>query len=354
MLKTVPSGSHPWTRAEDEKLIQLMKVHGAEKWPFIASYLDGRTAKQCRERWINYLNPALNKSAFTPEEDDFIVRSVEKIGTKWAQIAKSMNGRTDNAIKNRYYSSLMKRPTRKRLHRFTPSEDDFILQCIGKLGKKWVQIAKRMPGRTPKSIKNRFYSSLKKALLDGELSLPGGSKLENSEEDSECGTDEEQATEEQASSLGAAPSETDEFPLIVTAQNDESISPSSEITPHLPEISLTTPPRTLSIDIYDLIDHDSDATVSPPPPKPCAKVLVEPQKPICVPPPQPLPQQQQQQTGIASQNSPQTRETIPPLSSMLFQPPQNLLPFHSQTIQSSPAYTARVASVPGGFSHLWV
>jgi len=40
----------PWTKEEDDTVLELVKKHGAQNWSFIASKLNGRIGKQCRER----------------------------------------------------------------------------------------------------------------------------------------------------------------------------------------------------------------------------------------------------------------------------------------------------------------
>lgn len=96
----------PWSAEEDGQLANMVHVHGPKRWATIAISLPGRTGKQCRERWLNHLDPSVSKEVFSKEEDLLIISLVDTLGTKWAQISKHLPGRTDNAVKNRYYSTL--------------------------------------------------------------------------------------------------------------------------------------------------------------------------------------------------------------------------------------------------------
>ena len=104
----------PWDKKEDEAIIELVNKHGTTNWTIIANELaliyksKQRNGKQCRERWHNHLDPIVKKDNWTEEEENILFNKQLEYGNKWSDISKYLPGRTDNSIKNHFYSKLRK------------------------------------------------------------------------------------------------------------------------------------------------------------------------------------------------------------------------------------------------------
>ena len=98
-----------WTREEDEAIIRFVNQNGTKNWAKLHEILPGRLGKQCRERWRNHLDPNVNRSPWTPEEDQILIEMHEKLGNQWVKIAEKLNNRSDNCVKNRWNSTLKKK-----------------------------------------------------------------------------------------------------------------------------------------------------------------------------------------------------------------------------------------------------
>ncbi|MFS7964791.1 putative transcription factor MYB-HB-like family [Helianthus anomalus] len=108
-----------WTDDEDRKLLKLVKVHGVRKWSHIAEQMIGRAGKQCRERWHNHLRPDIKKDTWNEDEERMLVETHQKLGNKWAEIAKLIPGRTENAVKNHWNATKRRQCRRKSKNNVT-------------------------------------------------------------------------------------------------------------------------------------------------------------------------------------------------------------------------------------------
>jgi len=103
---------------EDDAITQLVRKYGDKNWTLIANKLidefkiKHRNGKQCRERWHNHLDPKVVKEGFTKEEEKLLFDHHDIYGNKWSEISKKLNGRSENLIKNYYYSTLRRQVRR--------------------------------------------------------------------------------------------------------------------------------------------------------------------------------------------------------------------------------------------------
>ena len=90
--------------AEEDELLRKAMEQSFVSWVKLAESIPGRTARQCRDRWVNYLAPQNRNGPWTPEEDTLLWESYRTYGPQWARIARFLNGRSENNVKNRWYA----------------------------------------------------------------------------------------------------------------------------------------------------------------------------------------------------------------------------------------------------------
>jgi hypothetical protein len=74
-----------FSQEEDQLIKHLYEVVGINDWKIIASQMpiiNNRSAKRCKERYLNYLNPTIQKNELTINDDHLLLELIESYGKK--------------------------------------------------------------------------------------------------------------------------------------------------------------------------------------------------------------------------------------------------------------------------------
>lgn len=99
-----------FTLEEDLLIMKLVKESRVPDWRMIASKLDGRSRRACRERYLNHLDPDIKTKDWTEEDDAVLLRAVRSYGRNWLAIQKKyFINRSSLNVKNRWNRVLSKK-----------------------------------------------------------------------------------------------------------------------------------------------------------------------------------------------------------------------------------------------------
>nr|POE72299.1 pre-mrna-splicing factor cef1 [Quercus suber] len=94
-----------WTNIEDEILKAAVSKYGLNQWARVSSLLARKTAKQCKARWAEWLDPGIRKIEWSREEDEKLLHLAKLMPTQWRTIAPIV-GRTATQCLERYQKLL--------------------------------------------------------------------------------------------------------------------------------------------------------------------------------------------------------------------------------------------------------
>lgn len=138
-----------WTPDEDALLLEAVKQLGTGNWVAVAELIEGRTGQQCLHRYEKALNPHIKRGHWAPEEDELLRKAVEAAGSSqlaWTQIRKAVPGRTDVQCRERWVNVLN---PELRAEPFTAEEDRKLEALVEVYGtSQWSKVAAEMAGRT--------------------------------------------------------------------------------------------------------------------------------------------------------------------------------------------------------------
>lgn len=164
-----------WPHEEDMVLTDVMASHKSPAdWEIISrEHGRGRTSRECHDRWTRYLKPGARKGQWREEEDAIVlqviaVSSEQPAFTQWAELAPRLPGRSGKQIRDRWVNYL--NPAINHLP-FSREDDLMLWEGHKRLGKRWVEISVKIfnSTRSENHIKNRWYSAAFKKFIAGEF-----------------------------------------------------------------------------------------------------------------------------------------------------------------------------------------
>ncbi|KAI3953848.1 hypothetical protein MKW98_017672 [Papaver atlanticum] len=155
----------PWTPEEDQKLLAYIEEYGHGSWRALPPKAGlQRCGKSCRLRWTNYLRPDIKRGKFTPQEEQSIIQLHALLGNRWSAIATHLPKRTDNEIKNYWNTHLKKRLTKMGIDPVTHKPKSDALSSV-------------IDGQSKNSANLSHMAQWESARLEAEARLARESKI---------------------------------------------------------------------------------------------------------------------------------------------------------------------------------
>jgi len=160
----MPRCRRPWSEEEDQLLrAAVQREHpdsdNPTNWLAIARHVPERTNKDCRKRWVTKLSNSVAKGGWSAEEDALLLKAIDKYGTKWSLVSSVVQTRSSCQCARRWCDTLNPEIDKTP---WTQEEDRRLLDSVSSHGTSWSFIAKTyFPGRTGLAAKNRYVAITK-------------------------------------------------------------------------------------------------------------------------------------------------------------------------------------------------
>ncbi|WFD35117.1 hypothetical protein MCUN1_001966 [Malassezia cuniculi] len=154
-MDTTVRDRRKWTPEEDALLTRAMKRYRYlqdVRWTDVAATIPDRTPKACRKRWVNGLNDRLKKGSWTSEEDDRLREGVAMLNSDWARIAEHVGQRSGDQCSKRWREVLDPAINKSP---WTPEEDKMLTELYHKHGSSWQVISTHFNNRRALQCRNR-------------------------------------------------------------------------------------------------------------------------------------------------------------------------------------------------------
>ncbi|KAK1777397.1 hypothetical protein QBC45DRAFT_188751 [Copromyces sp. CBS 386.78] len=153
-----PKPRQVWTPEEDRLLAEAVAketpTNGSINWCKVASHLSRRNNKDCRKRWHYNVAHNIRKGTWTREEDQRLREAFDIYGPRWSKVAQVVGSRNGDQCWKRWYDCLDPKIDRSP---WTPDEDILLLQIVSQQGRNWTEIVNtHFPNRTSLAAKNRY------------------------------------------------------------------------------------------------------------------------------------------------------------------------------------------------------
>ncbi|KAJ1609157.1 putative cell division cycle 5-like protein [Cryptosporidium canis] len=104
-----------WKNSEDEILKAAVMKYGLNNWSRVASLLIMKSAKQCKSRWYEWLDPRVKKTEWSRAEEEKLLHLAKLFPCQWRTIAPQV-GRTAHQCLE-HYELLLDRATGQQIPR---------------------------------------------------------------------------------------------------------------------------------------------------------------------------------------------------------------------------------------------